>query len=194
MHKKQDKDQKRRQDKAHGESKYSEGNKQKDNKEGELEQKIIELTDTLQRVQAEFDNFRSRMQKENQEFLRCANKNLLEKMIPILDTIDLALKNSADKDEFIKGAELIFTQIKDLATCEGLEEIEAQGKRFDPSLHHALITEEAEEEGIVLEVLQKGYTLGGKVLKHAKVKVSRKADKGNQDKKEKPEDDNKEDS
>jgi len=142
-------------------------------KTDEKEQKIEELTETLQRLQAEFENYKKYIEKSKAEFLKYAHADIIEKLLPVLDSFELALKNTSDKEKLIKGIELIYTQLYSLLEREGLKKIEANGK-FDPHLHEVLLKEESDkEEDLILEELQKGYMLGEKVLRHSKVKVSK---------------------
>ncbi len=137
------------------------------------EQKIEELTDTLQRLQAEFENYKKYVEKSKAEFLKYAHADIIEKLLPVLDSFELALKNTNDKEKLIKGIELIYTQLYSLLEKEGLKKIEANGK-FDPHLHEVLLKEESDkEEDTILEELQRGYMLGDKVLRYSKVEVSK---------------------
>lgn len=157
--------------------------KKEEKKADEKDQKIAELVDTLQRLQAEFENYRKYVEKCNSEFRKYAHADLIDKLLPVLDSFELALKNSTDKEKLIKGIELIYSQLHSVLEKEGLKEIKAEGK-FDPHLHEVLIKQESDrEEDTILEELQKGYMLGDKVLRHSKVKVSRKK---NDAKKENP--------
>ncbi len=137
--------------------------------------KIRELTDSLQRLQADFENYRKAVDRQRQDFFKYAHADVIEKLLPILDSFELALKNKDKQEDFIKGVELIFAQLYQLLEKEGLRKIEAEGKRFDPYRHEVLMTEKSDkEEDIILEELQKGYMLGDKVIRHSKVKVSKK--------------------
>lgn len=137
------------------------------------DKKIAELTETLQRLQAEFENYKKYIEKEKAEFAKYAKAELIEKLLPLLDSFEMALKNTADKEKFIKGVELIYSQLYSLLEKEGLRKIKTQGK-FDPHFHEVLLKEKSDkEEDIILEELQKGYMLGDKVLRHSKVKVSK---------------------
>jgi molecular chaperone GrpE len=136
--------------------------------------KMQELTALLQRIQADFENYKKRVEKESKEFVKIAAKDFVVKLLPILDNFELALKNNENNDEFVKGIELIFSQLYSTLEQEGLKKIEAKGKKFDPYKHEALLQEEADEDGIVLEELQKGYELNGIVIRHTKVKISKR--------------------
>jgi len=137
------------------------------------DQKIIELTESLQRLQAEFENFKKRTDKEKQDFCKYAEKELMIELLPVLDNFELALKNTKDNSEFIKGVELIYVQLVSGLEKKGLKIIETQGK-FDPHKHEVLLQEESDKDsGEILEELQKGYRLNETILRTAKVKVSK---------------------
>jgi len=147
----------------------------------EIEQKnksIEELTDTLKRLQAEFENYKKRIDRENAEFVKYAKAELVYKLLPLLDTFEIALKNTSDKEKFVKGIEIVYAQLFSTLESEGLKPIEALGKKFDPYLHEVMLKEKSDkEDGMVLEELQKGYMLNGRVLRHSKVKISEKEEK-----------------
>lgn len=146
----------------------------KQKKADEKEEKINELTESLQRLQAEFENYKKRVEKEKGEFVIYAKADLIAKLLPALDSFELAIKNTADKEKFIKGIELIFAQLYSLLESEGLRPIKAEGEKFDPYKHEVLMKQKSgKEEDIILEELQKGYMLNNKVLRHSKVKVSK---------------------
>lgn len=142
---------------------------------------VKELKETLQRVQADFENSRKRMEKEKEEFMAQANSGIVKELLPLLDSVDSAEKNTEQaeaitKEEAKKGIELIKKQLLAILKAHGLKEMECTGKKFDPMQQEALMQgkDEEKEEGTVLEEFQKGYTLNGKVLRHAKVKVNKK--------------------
>ncbi len=138
---------------------------------------VKDLTDTLQRLQAEFENYKKRTEKENLEYKKCALQDFIKKILPILDNFELALKHKQDSKELLKGIELIYSELYTLLEDEGLKKIDALNKKFDPHIHEALLTEESDKPNIVLEELQKGYMLNEKVLRHTKVKVSKEVKK-----------------
>lgn len=143
----------------------------------EKDKKIAELTDLLQRLQAEMENLKKRCEKENSEFKKYSNAEIIGKLLPILDSFELALKNSFNKEEFVKGVELIYSQIYDMLEKEGLQHIKARGVRFDPYKHEVLLTEKTEkdeEDELIVEELQKGYMLKDTVLRYSKVKILKK--------------------
>ncbi|MBR9699890.1 nucleotide exchange factor GrpE [Candidatus Woesearchaeota archaeon] len=139
--------------------------------------KIAELTDTLQRLQAEFENYKKRVEKDNLEFRKYADAKIIEKILPIVDSFELALKNNDNAEEFKKGVKMIYGQLFDTLEKEGVRPIKAEGEKFDPYKHEVLLnekTEKEEEDGQIVEELQKGYMLKDKVLRYAKVKVKKK--------------------
>ncbi len=136
---------------------------------------IQELTETLQRLQAEFENYRKRTEKEKCEFVKCSNAQLIEKLLPVLDSFELAIKNHTDHEKFVKGVEMIYAQLFSALESEGLKPVECLGKKFDPYLHEALMHGSSEkEEGTITEEFQKGYMLNGNILRHSKVKICKK--------------------
>lgn len=137
------------------------------------DEQIADLTDTLKRVQAEFENYKKRSDIQNTDFRKFSNSILLTKIIPILETLSLALKHSDNKEEFKSGVAMIYQQLNTLLEQEGVKKIEALGQKFDPYRHEALLQEDSEkEQGIILEELAPGYILNDRVLKHSMVKVS----------------------
>jgi molecular chaperone GrpE len=141
----------------------------------EKDKKIAELTDCLQRLQAEFENYKKRAEKENGHFMKFANANLIGELLPLLDSFEFAFKNK-DSKEFVQGVELIFAQLFSILEKQGLRPIHAEGKKFDPYKHEVLLQEPSDKDEIVLEELQKGYMLQDKVLRFSKVKIGKKAE------------------
>ena len=142
----------------------------------ELEQKnktIEELTDTLKRLQAEFENYRKRIEKEKAEFAKYTNAGIISGILPIIDSFELALKHSGEKEKFVDGIKMIYAQLYSMLEAEGLRPIKATGEKFDPYRHEVLLKEESDKpEGTILEEFQKGYMLNDKVLRFSKVKIS----------------------
>lgn len=130
-------------------------------------EKIDELTLLLKRVQADFENYKKRVEREQKEFAAKANKELVQQMLPVLDSFELAVKGHKNS-----GFEMVYQQFLSLLKNQGLEPIEASGK-FDPNKHEALMQEEAGEEGIILEEFQKGYKFRKEIIRPTKVKVSK---------------------
>jgi molecular chaperone GrpE len=134
---------------------------------------IEELTNTLKRVQADFENYKKRVQKEKEQFMQFATTEFIRKILPIVDNLDLAFRNEQSPEDFKKGIELIYAQIKDILSNQGVEEIE-ETNIFNPHLHQAMMTvNEDKEDNEIVEVFQKGYKLGDNVVRHAKVKVNK---------------------
>ncbi|MFP4524340.1 MAG: nucleotide exchange factor GrpE [Candidatus Woesearchaeota archaeon] len=140
----------------------------------EANKKIEELTDTLQRTQADFQNYKQRVERDKQQQSRMAGERLLKRFLPIMDNLELALQHADDKSEFYKGIEMIYANIRELLEEEGVNVIEPQGLPFDPHRHEALMAKESEQEkNTVIEVMQKGYLMHDKVLRPAKVAISK---------------------
>jgi len=135
-----------------------------------------ELLKTLIRRQADFENYRKRLERERHQAGDRGVARLTEQMLPILDTFERALAAHDDPayEEYRKGFELIYRQLWDALSREGLERIEAEGKKFDPHVHHAIegVESEEHEDGTVLAVLLPGYALHGRVLRPATVRVA----------------------
>ncbi len=135
-----------------------------------------ELRQTLVRRQADFENYRKRIERERLEEAQRAVARLIEGLLPVLDAFERALAAHDDStyEDYRKGFELIYRQLRDALERQGLNRIEAEGKTFDPHLHHAIERVESEdhEDGAVLEVLQPGYRLRDKVLRPATVRVA----------------------
>jgi molecular chaperone GrpE len=133
-----------------------------------------QLFDRLQRLAAEFDNFRKRTARDQASLSERANERLVKELIPILDDLGRALEAAADHEEakLEEGVRLVHRSLSTLLGKEGLAEIGTDGK-FDPHVHEALLSQPSdEEEGAVIEVVQKGYKLGDKVLRPARVVVA----------------------
>jgi len=134
--------------------------------------------DHLQRLQAEFDNYRKRVLREQTSAVELAAQPVLRRLLEVLDDFDLALMHAQDRpdfDRFLHGVELVYAKLLDTLRAEGLERMDAQGKPFDPELHEALMQSgEGEGEPVVADVLRPGYTLKGRVLRPAGVRVERK--------------------
>ncbi|MFH1521722.1 MAG: nucleotide exchange factor GrpE [archaeon] len=126
-----------------------------------------ECFEQMQRLQAEFENFRKRTEKERQAIFLNANEDLIVKLLGILDNFELALKHIDDK-----GINMIYSELYTILENEGLKPIKAEGK-FDPRIHEALIQEEGEEDEKIIEEFQKGYMLNDKVIRHSKVKITK---------------------
>jgi len=136
--------------------------------------------DKLLRVQADFENMRKRFERDKQDFLKYANEGIVLELLNVLDdlerVIDLAENKHEDLNAFLKGVEMILAHLYDLLKEYGVKPIEAEGKVFDPHYHEALIQVENKDlpEHTIVEVLQKGYLMHERVIRTAKVKVSKK--------------------
>lgn len=136
------------------------------------QQKIDEYKDTLQRVQAEFDNYRKRTADAVKNARADGADDVLEAFLPVLDAVDIAIGMICD-EATLKGVKLIEKQFKDLFSKYGVEEIEALGQDFDPAYHNAVMqVEDPENAGKVVEVVRKGYKRAGRIIRYAMVKVA----------------------
>lgn len=134
-----------------------------------------EYLEKYQRLMADFANYKQREEKSKADFKKFASSSLIEKLLPVLDNFDRALKDKDMEDPFVKGVIMIRDEFLKTLKSEGLEEIESDGCVFDHNLHHAVMTEASDtvKEDYIIETFQKGYTLHGKVLRPAMVKVSK---------------------
>ncbi len=136
------------------------------------------LYDRLLRKQAEFENYKKRIEREKSEYVQFASWELMKELLGALDSFDLALQNAAAAgagvENTLRGIELIYKQLQDTLARFGLKPIEAKGKKFDPNFHQAVSTEVSNdvEENTVLQEMRKGYTLNGRLLRPAMVSVS----------------------
>ncbi len=130
--------------------------------------------DNWKRTAADFDNFRKRALREREEYVTLANERLVKELLPILDDLERALVAAAEHEEAVleEGVRLVFRSLAGLLERQGLEEIDAAGM-FDPHVHEALLSQPSEaEEGSVIDVVQKGYKLGDRVVRPARVVVA----------------------
>ena len=134
--------------------------------------------DHLRRLQAEFDNYRKRVAREQEELAELGSMPVVRRLLEVLDDFELALMSAEDQpdfERFLKGIELVYSKLVDALKAEGLERMPAEGAAFDPQLHEALLqTGDGEGEPIVADVLRPGYTLKGRVVRHAGVRVERR--------------------
>src|SRR5438874_12822698 len=139
------------------------------------------LHDRLLRKQAEFENYRKRMDREKSDFMQFASADLMKELLNVLDSFELALKNAATQNgeqNVLRGFELIYKQIEDTLARFGLKPIEVKGKKFDPHFHQAVSTEATDgvEENTVIQEMRKGYLLNGRILRPAMVSLAAKKD------------------
>jgi molecular chaperone GrpE len=139
-----------------------------------LEKERDEHLDHLKRVAAEFDNYRKRVARDQQSLAARAHERLVKELLPVLDDLERALHAAEEHQEakLEDGVRLVHRELQEALAKEGLQEIETNG-HFDPHVHEALLSQPSEQgDGAILEVLQKGYRLGDRVLRPARVVVS----------------------
>jgi len=160
-------------DKKDSKSKTSFFGKKKKEKD-KFEQQIEDLTDRLKRNMAEFDNFRKRTEKEKSSMYIIGAKDIVEKILPVVDNFERGLAQAPEDDAFADGMKMIYKQLISTLNDLGVQPIEAVGKEFDPNFHNAVMHVEDEEAGenIVVEEFQKGYTYKDFVVRHSMVKVA----------------------
>ena len=141
---------------------------------GELEAERDELLNDLKRVAADFENYRKRVARDQESLVARAHERLVKELLPVLDDLERALDAARDSGtrSVEEGVRLVHEELKSALKREGLAEIETNG-RFDPHVHEALLSQPSDaEEGSVLEVVQKGYRLGDRVVRPARVVVA----------------------
>lgn len=131
------------------------------------------LSSSLARLQADFSNYKKRIEKEKSMSVKLANEDLIMKLLPVIDDLERAY-NHMESSEYSEGINIIIKNFKEVLKKEGLEEIESDDKPFDHNFHQAILMEESEdvESGNIIETFQKGYILNGKVIRPSMVKVS----------------------
>lgn len=139
---------------------------------------LEETKDKFLRGLADFDNYRKRVNREREQLVRCANEDLIKRLLEVVDNLERALAAASDTHDleaFKKGVELIYQHLKDVLTKEGLCPIACLGEVFDPNFHEAVMAleKDGEEPEKVIEEVQKGYTLDGRVIRPSKVVVSK---------------------
>ncbi len=143
-------------------------------------EKTKDIQDKLLRSQADFENMRKRLEREKQDFLKYANEGIILELLNVLDDLERVINLAEDKHEdlnaFLKGVEMILAHLYELLKTNGVKPVEAEGKIFDPHYHEALMQVENKDlpENTIVEVLQKGYLMYERVIRTAKVKVSKK--------------------
>ena len=148
---------------------------------GDLEERLAQLEaerderlNDLKRVAADFENYRKRVARDQESLVARAHERLVKELLPVLDDLERALAAAEEHEEakLEEGVRLVHRALRDALTREGLAEIETNG-RFDPHVHEALLSQPSDaEEGSVLEVVQKGYRLGDRVVRPARVVVA----------------------
>jgi len=144
----------------------------------DFEQKYKEANDKYLRLTAEFDNFRKRSLKEKMELIKSAGEDILINILPVMDNFERAMKSMDDdkaKEDAVKeGIEIIYNNFKEFLSQRGIKEIEAIGNDFNTDLHEAITkipSPEDDQKGKVIDVIEKGYELHGKVIRFAKVVI-----------------------
>jgi molecular chaperone GrpE len=137
-----------------------------------------EYLDGWKRAKADLINYKKRQEEISGEFVKFANEDLILELLPILDNFTLAAKHlpkNLENSDWIKGIFQIKSQIENLLTARGIEEIKSKGEKFNPEFHEAIeeIKSSGKEQGIIIEELQKGYKLNGKVIRAARVKIAK---------------------
>jgi len=139
------------------------------------------LTNRLARLQADFDNYRKRTRKEMEDLIRFGSERVITNLLPVVDNFERALQaagNNPDLSAFVTGVEMIYRQLMDILTKEGVAVIPTANQPFDPEKHHAVAQVETSEmeDNMIVEELQKGYTLHGKVIRPSMVRVAKKVE------------------
>ena len=147
----------------------------------DIKEDAKEYLETLQKLQAEFENYRKRTEKEKLDIIKYAKEDLILKLLHVLDNFERAM-DAITKTDNVKdvqiGIDLIFNQLNKILENEGLKAIEAKGKKFNPNEHEAILFEDSdEEEHKILQEIEKGYMLKDKLIRPAKVKVSKGGNK-----------------
>ncbi|MDF1740309.1 MAG: nucleotide exchange factor GrpE [Verrucomicrobiales bacterium] len=143
-----------------------------------VDEQVNKWKDVAARSQADLDNFRKRMAREKSEAIQYANRSLLEQLLPIIDNFEMGLKaataSEGDSSVILTGMSMVFKQINDFLTEQGVEVIESDGKAFDPNVHEALKQEPSAEvpEGQVIYTMRRGFRMKDRVLRAANVVVS----------------------
>ena len=150
---------------------------EKKNKKDKKDEQIADLTDKLTRQMAEFDNYRKRTEKEKSAMYEIGAKDIVEKILPVVDNFERGLQSVAEEnkeDPFVQGMDKIYKQLMTTLEGIGVKPIEAVGQEFNPDFHNAVmhIDDEEQPENVIVEEFQKGYMFGDKVLRYSMVKVA----------------------
>jgi len=143
-----------------------------------LQKEKDDIFGKLQRVAADYDNYQKRTAKQTTEAVEHEKEKIIKALLPVLDDFERVLinaENCKNADAIIKGVGIVYEHLKGVLRSEGVEQIESAGEKFDPAHHQALTqrTEEGRENGVVLEELQKGYKLNGRVIRASRVVVNK---------------------
>ncbi|MGQ0825107.1 MAG: nucleotide exchange factor GrpE [Actinomycetota bacterium] len=144
-----------------------------------LQRERDDLLDTTRRLQADFENYRKRVLREQTLLVERATEGLVEQLLPVLDSFELAVQNlsgdSPDLEKVRKGVELVYAEMAAVLSRSGLERIDAAGAPFDPTEHDAVLQDDGDGDPVVADVLRAGWKLKGRVLRPAMVKVTRES-------------------
>jgi molecular chaperone GrpE len=140
----------------------------------EAEAKIVEYKDGWARTQADFQNFRKRVDRDNETFKVSTKGDIIKKVLPVLDDLERALQNRPADNAWASGIELVVRKFQNILDMEGVKRIEAKGAAFDPNFHEAISHEPSDEvkSGHVIDVVQNGYVIGERVIRPALVRVA----------------------
>ena len=148
------------------------------NEVARLTRQVEEYLTGLRYLQADFENYKKRVAREKEEIVRYANEGLIIELIDVYENLERAATNAknVDNEQMAKGLEMIYAQMSSIFTKYGVKPIETEGKMFDPHLHEAIMQDSSQdvEDGMILEEYQRGYMLHSKVIRYAKVKVSKR--------------------
>ena len=153
----------------------AENNKKEEKKViDEKQQELDEITDRYKRVLAEFENFKKRSQKEREGLYNSILSDVITVILPVVDNLENAVKAETEDVKYKEGIELVLKQLKDVLASKGIEEIQAIGETFDPSLHEAVssIQDDSKGQQEIVEEYRKGYKIGSKVIRHSMVVVA----------------------
>ena len=158
-------------------SKNAECDDSKAPKKDKKDEQIADLTDKLTRQMAEFDNYRKRTEKEKSAMYEIGAKDVIEKILPIVDNFERGFATVAEEEKenpFVQGMDKVYKQLMTMLEGLGVKPIEALGQEFNPDLHHAVMHVEDEEAGenVIVEEFQKGYMYRGSVVRYSMVKVA----------------------
>ena len=145
-----------------------------DAEKAEANKQLEDLNNKLLRLQADFINYKNRVEREKENIYSYALEDIMSQLLPVLDNFERALNNMEEANSYYEGVKMIYDQMVDVLSKNGLKEIDCLNKPFDPNFHHAVMSEESDKkEGTILEVLQKGYMLKDKVIRPSMVKVAK---------------------
>lgn len=179
MEQKQQPEQKEKEEPKHEPKQEQKEAPKPESKKEDKDAAITDLTNTLKHVQADFENYKKRVLRDQESNQQYAVAKFIQKLLPALDTFELALKHAENHGEFVKGMTLVHEQLHTILNQAGVEKIPTNTP-FNPAHHHALLAEESDQpEHSILEEILPGYALHGTVLRPAQVKVAKKREQKN---------------